>query len=110
MVRGFSHIHPRLLKAVIDSSHRPEQLQLPSMGTPIANVSSLEPLTASLTADSGPAIPLDSFDNAYSVDWWSQWPEISNTIQWSTQFFDPAINLADNDFGLPNTNNDVRDS
>ena len=102
-----THLH--LLKAVIDFSHRPEQLQLPSTGTPITNVSSLKPLSADLTTHSAPAIPLDSFDDAYGVDWWSQWPEISNTMQWSTQFFDPAINLADSDFGLPNINNDVHD-
>ena len=79
------------------------------MGTPVENVSSLEPLSADLTTDSAPDIPSDSFDNAYSVDWWSQWPEISNTMQWSTQFFDPTINLADSDFGLSNTNNGVHD-
>lgn len=108
MVRLFP-IHLQLLKAAIDSSHRPEQPQLPSMGTPVENVSSLEPLSADLTTDSAPDIPSDSFDNAYSVDWWSQWPEISNTMQWSTQFFDPTINLADSDFGLSNTNNGVHD-
>ena len=98
-----------LLKFVIDSSHRPEQLQLSSTGAPIANAPSLGPLSTNLTLDSAPAVPLDSFDNAYSVDWWSQWPEISNTMSWSTQFFDPTINLADSDFGLSNADNGVYD-
>ena len=107
--KAFLPIHRQLLKFVIDSSHRPEQLQLPSTGTPMANVPSLGPLSANLTIDSAPAIPLDSCDNAYSVDWWSQWPEISNTMAWSTQFFDSTVNLAESDLGLPNTNNGVYD-
>ncbi|KAG8530307.1 uncharacterized protein KY384_004809 [Bacidia gigantensis] len=85
--------------------------QLPPVEAHAVNASLNLPVASNIDTDSALAFPLDSVDSTQNVDWLSQWPsEISDTMQWSAQFFDATFDPGQSSGGSPYADGNVDNS